>query len=226
MRIARADRCGLPRGVGVIAAEAGSTLIIDFTGGADSYRLRAGGRRREAIARAAGFVRGNTPSVVDATAGLGRDAFVLAALGSQVTLVERSPEIHEMLRDGLARARTDPEVASIAARMTLIRGDAREVLGRLEADVVLVDPMHPRRRKSALVKQKMRTARALVGNDPDALETLLAALACAGRRVVLKWPSREQLLPGWPQPSHFIPGKTVRFDVFVIPREGARGLPQ
>ena len=202
-------------GVGVIAADAAVDLIVDFAAAADSYRRRAAQHRREGLARAAGLVRGNRPSVVDATAGLGRDAFLLASLGSPVTLVERSPEIHAMLREGLERAGSVPALAPIVARMTLIRGDARDLLGRLTADVVLVDPMHPPRRKSALVKQQMRTTRALVGDDPDALETLECARACARVRVVLKWPARERLLPGWPRPSHFIPGKTVRFDVFM-----------
>ena len=191
-------------------------LIVDFASPADAYRRRSGSQRRAPLARAAGFARGNVPTVVDATAGLGRDAFLLAALGSPVTLIERSPEMHALLQDGLARAADHPDLAAIAARMTLIRGDAREVLPTLAADVVLVDPMHPPRRKSALVKQRMRTTRALVGDDPDALETLQAAIACARQRVVLKWPARERLLPDWPQSSHFIPGTTVRFDVFMI----------
>lgn len=202
-------------GVGVIVADADSGLIVDFAAAADSYRRRTARHRREGLARAAGLVRGNRPSVVDATAGLGRDAFLLASLGCTVTLVERSPEIYAKLKDGLERAGRLPALADIIARMTLIHGDARELLGRLTADVVLVDPMHPPRRKSALVKEEMRTTRALVGDDPDALETLECARACARVRVVLKWPARGRLLPGWPRPSHFIPGKTVRFDVFM-----------
>ncbi len=190
--------------------------LVDFTGDAAFHRLRTSGRRREAIARAAGFTGGATPSVVDATAGLGRDAFVLAALGSQVTLIERSPAMHAELDAALTRALGDPEVAAVAARMTLMHGDSRTILAGLHADVVLVDPMHPPRRKSALVKQEMRITRELVGDDPDALETLRAAIACARKRVVLKWPAREDLPLGWPRPSHAIPGKVVRFDVFMI----------
>ena len=157
-----------------------------------------------------------TPRIVDATAGLGRDAFLLASLGAEVTLLERSPEVHALLADGIARAsQASPELSAIAARMTLRLGDARQLLPGLEADVVLVDPMHPPRGNTALVKKEMRLLRELVGTDPDALELMQAALAAARKRVVLKWPLRAPPLAGLRQPSHQIVGKTTRYDVFM-----------
>jgi 16S rRNA (guanine1516-N2)-methyltransferase len=48
--------------------------------------------------------------VIDGTAGLGKDAFVLAGLGCKVTLVERHPVVVALLADGLARAWQDPEI--------------------------------------------------------------------------------------------------------------------
>jgi 16S rRNA (guanine1516-N2)-methyltransferase len=203
---------------GGVKAQTPGELVIDFVGGAVGHRFRRGAGRREALPRAVGFSRGETPSVVDATAGLGRDAFLLASLGSRVTLVERSPEVHARLRDALARAgEAGPEFAATVARMTLIHADARDVLPGLSPDVVLVDPMHPPRRNAALVKKEMRLLRALVGTDPDALELMQVALASARKRVVLKWPLRADALAGLPKPSHRIGGKTVRYDVFMIP---------
>ena len=193
----------------------GTRLVCDFTGGALGHRLRTGGRR-QALARAAGFGRGRTPTVVDATAGLGRDAFLLAALGAEVTLVERSPEIHALLRDGLARAaEAGCQAAETAARMTLRLGDAKEILPELAPEVVLVDPMHPPRTKSALVKKEMRLLREIVGTDEDALELMQVALGSASKRVVLKWPLRAAQMPGLAPPSHQIHGKTTRYDVFM-----------
>jgi 16S rRNA (guanine1516-N2)-methyltransferase len=100
--------------------------------------------------------------------------------------------------------------------MTLLLGDARDHLATLRPDVVLVDPMHPPRRKSALVKKEMRTLREVVGTDPDALELMQAALAAAQKRVVLKWPLRAEPLAGLRPPSHQILGKTLRYDVFMV----------
>lgn len=195
--------------------ESGS-LVCDFTGGAMAHRLRFGGGRGQALARAVGLRSGKTPAVVDATAGLGRDAFVLASLGVAVTLIERSAEVHRLLQEGLARARdAGGQFAEAAARMTLLHGDARDLLAGLAPEVVLVDPMHPPRRKSALVKEEMRLLRDLVGSDEDQTELMRAALAAARKRVVLKWPLRAEPMPGIAPPSHQIVGKSTRYDVFM-----------
>jgi 16S rRNA (guanine1516-N2)-methyltransferase len=191
--------------------------VVDFVGGAVGHRHRFGGGRGQPLPRAAGFAKGQTPSIIDATAGLGRDAFLLASLGAQVTLIERSPTMQGLLAAGLARAlEAGGETAAAAGRMTLLPGDARDLLGKLSADVVVVDPMHPERTSSALVKQDMRLLRDLVGADPDALELMTAALAAAGKRVVLKWPLRAEPMPGLRAASHQILSKTLRYDVFMV----------
>ncbi len=204
--------------MGAAGAASGEPLLrCDFVGGPVGHRLRFGGGRGQALPKAAGFSRGNTPEIVDATAGLGRDAFLLASLGARVTLIERSPEMHALLADGLARARdAGPELAAIIARMTLLAGDAKSLLPGLGPEIVLVDPMHPPRGKSALVKQEMRLLRGLVGTDADAAELMQIALRSARKRVVLKWPLRAEAMPGLPQPSHQIVGKSVRYDVFMV----------
>lgn len=192
-------------------------LKIDFTGGAVGYRLRQGEGRNQALPKAVGMAKGGNPHVVDATAGMGRDAFLLASLGARVTLIERNPTVHAALARALDGARAaGGEYAAVAARMSLRQGDAKTLLSALDPDVVLVDPMHPPRTKSALVKQEMRVLRDIVGTDPDALELMQAALASGARRVVLKWPQRAAPMDGLRKPSHQIAGKTVRYDVFVI----------
>lgn len=193
------------------------TLICDFVGGAVRHRFRFGGGRGQALPKAVGMKGGNTPMVVDATAGLGRDAFLLASLGAAVTLIERSPEMHRLLQDGLARA-TDAggDVAAVVARMTLLHGDARDLLPTLSPEVVLVDPMHPPRKKSALVKNELRLIREIVGTDEDSIDLMKVALATARNRVVLKWPQRADPMTGIRLPSHRIAGKSTRYDVFML----------
>ncbi|MDA0653177.1 MAG: class I SAM-dependent methyltransferase [Proteobacteria bacterium] len=193
------------------------TLICDFVGGAVRHRFRFGGGRGQALPKAVGMKGGNTPTVVDATAGLGRDAFLLASMGAQVTLIERSPEMHKLLDEGLARARdAGGDVADVVARMNLLLGDARELLLGLSPEVVLVDPMHPPRNNSALVKKEMILIREIVGTDEDAIDLMKTALATATKRVVLKWPQGAEPMAGLRLPSHRITGKTTRYDVFMV----------
>ncbi|WP_085905392.1 class I SAM-dependent methyltransferase [Kiloniella majae] len=192
-------------------------LVCDFAGGAVGHRLKFGGGRGQALPKAAGFTKGRTPSIIDATAGFGRDAFLLASLGGKVTLIERSPDVHAMLEEGLERGRAaDEKIAEIISRMTLLFGDAKELLPDLSADVVVVDPMHPPRKTKALVKKEMRVLRSYVGADTDAEELVKVALEVAKKRVVLKWPAKGDPLPNIRKPSHQLMGKSTRYDVFMV----------
>ncbi len=194
-------------------SDAPGPVFADFVGGRAGWRGRHALPRDEALARAAGVRAGSPPDVIDATAGLGRDAFVLAALGCEVTLIERQPVVAALLRDGLARALDDERTRPIVQRMHLLVADAVEVLATARAAVVLVDPMHPPRRKEAAVKKEMRVLRRLVGDDPDAAALLAAALPAATRRVVVKLPRGAEPLAG-PPPSGTIEGRSTRFDVY------------
>lgn len=193
-----------------------SSLIVDFVGGAVGHRFRSGEGRGQPLAKAVGFSSGVTPEIVDATAGLGRDAFFLAALGARVTLIERSATMHDLVAEGMERARAQGgRYAETVARMTLIHGDSRILLPQLNPQVILIDPMHPPRDKTALVKKEMRLIRDIVGTDLDAAQLMQVALETAQNRVVLKWPLRAEPMPGVRKPSHQISGKSTRYDVFV-----------
>lgn len=192
------------------------TLVCDFVGGPVGHRFRSGGGRGQALPKAIGLKSGINPIVVDATAGLGRDSFLLASLGLHVTLIERNKEMHQHLKRGLDKARnTSDEYRELIDRMTLLYGDAKDIIPSLEPDVILVDPMHPERKKSALVKKEMRMIREIVGTDPDAKELVEVALEHAKKRVVLKWPMKADFIQGLRMPSHQITGKSTRYDVFI-----------
>ncbi|WP_303902674.1 class I SAM-dependent methyltransferase [Thiohalomonas denitrificans] len=194
-------------------------VFVDFVGGAVGHRRRFGGGRGQPIAKAIGLKKGRTPSVIDATAGLGRDAFVLASLGCPVRLIERSAAVAALLEDGLRRARQDSEVGPIAERMSLIRADASDYLRGLPAhecpDVVYLDPMYPGRRSRALVKKEMQLFHRLIGTDPNAQGLLPAALECARERVVVKRPDYAPPLADRPATLAFETRRN-RFDVYII----------
>ena len=191
-------------------------LRVDFVGGAVGHRLRFGGGRGQDLPRAMGLKNGKTPSVIDATAGLGRDSFLLASLGAEITLIERSPKMYALLADGMARAAAeDDDYAQIIARMMLLHGDAKDLLPDLSADAILIDPMHPSRKTSALVKRELRQVREIVGTDDDAADLMRVALSHARQRVVLKWPAKGDSIEGIRPWSHQILGKSTRYDVFM-----------
>jgi len=191
-------------------------LIVDFVGGAVGHRFRSGEGRKQDLPKAVGFSSGTIPDVVDATAGLGRDAFLLASLGARVTLIERSATMHALLLEGLERARAEGgRIAETVSRMTLVHGDSCVLLPQMNPQVILIDPMHPPRDKTALVKKEMRLIRDIVGTDADSVQLMQVALEAAQNRVVLKWPLRAEPMAGVRKPSHQILGKSTRYDVFV-----------
>ncbi len=108
------------------------------------------------------------------------------------------------------------DIAKIIVNMQLIHGDAKDLIPTLNPEIILIDPMHPERKKSALVKQEMRFLREIVGTDDDANELINIALKFAKKRVVLKWPQNASLPEDIRPPSHQIRGKTTRYDVFMI----------
>ena len=192
-------------------------LRVDFVSGAVAHRLRFGGGRGQDLPKAMGMRAGKTPLIVDATAGLGRDSFLLASLGAEVTLIERSPQMHALLADGLQRARDEGGLfKEIADRMTLLHGDAKDLLPTLNVEAILIDPMHPPRKNSALVKRELRQVRDIVGTDEDAADLMRVALKSAEKRVVLKWPAKADPIAGIRICSHQILGKSTRYDVFMI----------
>lgn len=204
---------------------------VDFTAGHAAYRRKQ--QKKELLVRAVGGKGGNggaSLNVIDATGGLGRDSFLLAAAGHRVHIFERQPVVAALLADGLARAAAHLETAEICQRIRLTVGDAvpaLEVMQKTGAgekgedceggegvDVVYLDPMFPERRKSALVKKELQLLQLLAHLDSSPEKLLESALEAATRRVVVKRPLKAPFLTDR-SPSHSLTGKTVRFDVYL-----------
>lgn len=190
----------------VLLVEGSGPLCVDF----NSKSLL----RRRAAGKSQGLIRACNPReglrIVDATAGWGRDAALLASFGATVVMIERQPIMAALLADGLSRLQDSP------LKLSLVERDAIDYLKNLSSDflpdVIYIDPMHPVRQKSALVKKDMQALQQLIGADQDALALIQQALSSARQRVVVKWPQR---LPPLIKPTYCIEGKTVRFDVYT-----------
>lgn len=196
---------------------------VDFTAGAAVFRRKQQGK--ELLLRAVGCKIGRPLSVLDATGGLGRDSFLLAAAGCQVQIFEREPVIAALLADGLERARLNPETAAIAARVQLTIGDAVTFLQTMQeqherVQVIYLDPMFPERRNSALVKKELQLLQLLATADAGADQHLLKAALAVSTRVAVKRPAKAPFLADQ-VPSHSLPGKTVRFDVYLTNAPGS-----
>jgi len=192
---------------------------VDF--GSARMRHRRRSAANEAVGRAVGVRKGKLPRVLDATAGLGRDAFVLADMGCSLALCEREIVLAELLHFGLQAARSseDQWLRAVAERIELWPGDCLTVPSSklADVDVIYLDPMFPQRDKSALVKKEMAVLKLLLGdpNDQEPAALLRWARSQPVSRVVVKRPSKAPPVAGT-TPSHAITGKAVRYDVYQM----------
>ncbi len=192
-------------------------LQVDFNDGALTWRRNHGGGTGQAVAKAVGLKQKKQLSILDATAGTATDAFVLAALGCNMTLVERHPIVAALLADALLRAQLEPDVYDITQRMYLHQGSSLDFMHTQKEnsfDVVYLDPMFPHTGKKAQVKKSMQYFRDMVGKDEDADDLLAPALKLAKYRVVVKRPRKSPFLNQQP-PSYSQEGKANRFDIYV-----------
>lgn len=195
-------------------------IHVNFAEGALAHRRQFGGGRGQAIARAIGLKHGSTPSVIDITAGLARDAYILASLGCKVILVEQSVVLYTLVQDGILRGHANEASAEVLKNfMNLVNADAILYMEHMDKDtrpdVIYIDPMYPDRKKSALVKKDMQILQHLLGKDENASLLLKTALECVTRRVVVKRPVHAAPVSGT-EPSTSISSKKTRYDVYLV----------
>lgn len=204
-------------------------IHVDFTSGELAHRQQYGGGKGQSIAKAVGIKQGvEPPSILDATAGLAKDAFVLACLGCPMTLLERSSIICELVRDAIDRAKEDEyfksilntgfnliEQSSIDYLTELLINPQTENSNVIYPDVIYLDPMYPDRKKSASVKKNMQLLQTLLGKDEDTQALLEISLKVAKKRVVVKRPKGAENLSDL-KPTYQVASKKTRYDVYII----------
>ncbi len=203
-------------------SELNTTISIDFLKGPLAHRQQFGGGRGQAIAKAMGLKSGITPAILDTTAGLAGDAFVLATLGCAVTLLERSPIIFALIEDAVERASLSDKFQNIIKQgFNIINTDANDFITQQLAtnspkpDVIYIDPMYPERKKSARVKKDMQILQRLHGNDDTTSQLLENALLYAKKRVVVKRPLHAETISK-KMPNTCIKSKKTRYDIYTL----------
>ena len=203
-------------------SELNTTISIDFLNGPLAHRQQFGGGRGQAIAKAMGLKSGITPVILDATAGLAGDAFVLASLGCPITLIERSPIIFALIADAAERASLSEKFQNILEHgFTIINADASDFISQQLAknnpkpDVIYIDPMYPDRKKSALVKKDMQILQRLHANNDTSSKLFENALLYAKKRVVVKRPLHAETI-SQKVPNTCIKSKKTRYDIYTL----------
>ena len=180
------------------------------------HRVTNGRLQHEMLVRAA---KSDKPGrkAIDATAGMGEDAFLLAAQGSEVTLFEQNPVIAVLLKDALRRAKKHPVLKDIASRMNLVQDNSVEGMSKLldPVDVIYLDPMFPARQKSSLINKKLQLIQKLEPPCSEETDLFDAAISASPSKSIVKRPLKSEFLAGR-KPSYTLNGKAIRYDCYTL----------
>ena len=177
-------------------------------------RVTDGRLLHEMLAKAAKTDNPN-PVAIDATAGMGEDSFIIAALGYDVTLYEQNPVVALLLKDSIRRAKKHPILKEIANRMHVVNGDSTEYLvNRLDpVDLIYLDPMFPGRQKSGLIGKKLQLIQKMESPCSNEQELFDAALSTNPLKIIVKRPLKAPYLAGR-KPNYSLDGKAIRYDCY------------
>lgn len=157
------------------------------------------------------------PTAIDATAGMGEDAFLLAAGGYHVTMYERNPVIAALLKDAMERAKKNDLLKAVIDRMELVEGDSIQSIPSMgKVDLVYLDPMFPARQKSGKINKKLQLIQRLEQPCVDEVALINAAKAVKPQKIIIKRPLKGAYLANL-SPSYTTKGKAIRYDCFVFP---------
>lgn len=180
------------------------------------HRVTNGRLQHEMLVRAA---KSDKPGrkAIDATAGMGEDAFFLAAQGYEVTLFEQNPVIAVLLKDALRRAKKHPVLKDIASRMNLVQDNSVEGMSKLldPVDVIYLDPMFPARQKSSLINKKLQLIQKLEPPCSEETDLFDAAISASPSKIIVKRPLKSEFLAGR-KPSYTLNGKAIRYDCYTL----------
>lgn len=180
------------------------------------HRVTNGRLQHEMLVRAA---KSDKPGrkAIDATAGMGEDAFLLTAQGYEVTLFEQNPVIAVLLKDALRRAKKHPVLKDIASRMNLVQDNSVEGMSKLldPVDVIYLDPMFPARQKSSLINKKLQLIQKLEPPCSEETDLFDAAISASPSKIIVKRPLKSEFLAGR-KPSYTLNGKAIRYDCYTL----------
>ncbi len=150
--------------------------------------------------------------ILDLTAGWGKDGLMMASAGAKLVMLEKNPYMAALL----FKAHEGLEDENLKSKIRIFWSDAHDYLNQLEKDVfpdvIFIDPMHPTREKSALVKKHLQVLQQLVAPNEDVGELIALAQMHCKKKVVVKWPQKQKPTI---KPNYSIQGKTIRYDVYL-----------
>ena len=160
----------------------------------------------------------NPAHIIDATAGLGTDSFLLASAypDAKLDLIEENPLIHKLLQSGINNLSNN-----LSNNLKLHNKNSDDIIPKLEpADVIYLDPMFADNSFKGQVKKPMQWLHEICPppSDENLNKLCSIALKYAKKRVIIKRAKNAPVIKidNKIDPNHQIVGKSVRYDVYIV----------
>ncbi len=160
--------------------------------------------------------------ILDATAGLCRDALRMAHWGHTVCACERDPSLAQLLLQCFEEAKSDPFYSKWIQRLLVVSTSTEEfLLTHPDAafDVVVIDAMFPDEKRKGLPKKNIQELKALLKNDKDNAEEIFSfcwkyTWALPPKKILVKRPLKAPPFKGI-KASHEYKGRSHRWDLYL-----------
>jgi len=181
----------------------------------DSKLISRANQKNQALLRACNNKKKTINTILDLTAGWGKDSFMLASQGHQVQMVEQNVLLAACLKYLISIA-VKEDNHSACQRLEIVQENSLSLLRRGDApiaDCIYLDPMFPSHKSSAKPGKDLQMLQLLTLNQ-HIEDSFLLALQLAGHRVVVKRPLHAPNITE--QKADIVyKEKTVRFDVYL-----------
>lgn len=181
-------------------------VYVDFNSKQLQYRSQAH-LNAELVIKAVLGKKKQPTTIMDCTAGFGKDSYLMSLTGSQIIACENNPLMYALTKDGLNRADID--------NISLRKIDALREIKTTDCQVIYIDPMYPATKKTAKNNKQMMFLQAFVGHQSEMAEELfIQAKQSDARKIVIKRPVKAAYVLD-KKPTSQIIGKAARFDVYA-----------
>ena len=145
-------------------------------------------------------------TLLDCTAGYGRDSYVLRSMGFNITMIENSPIMSLLLNDALKKLKL--------SNFKMYHGNSYDYLNHSEKyyDYIYIDFMFDKLKKNSLSSKNDETLKLISFQENNKNNLIRLAIKKANSRVVVKEPKYS--LSNILKPEYTIKTKLLNFNIY------------
>jgi len=149
----------------------------------------------------------NNSTILDCTAGFGRDGFLLDSMGHDVTMIENSPIVAMLLKNALRR--------SDNINIQFFFGNAFDYMkhSKQKYDYIYIDFMFDKLKNKSLSSKNDETLKMISFNDNDKNKIIQLAQCISNKKVIVKEP--RNTVSDILKPNYIVKTKLLKYNIYL-----------